>query len=78
MPAMAGSLCPRGAAGTALLYDDQRVKSPMIRVGERGSGHWRKATWDKALDMMGDKLNEIIDKHGGHSVGHVYHVPKGI
>ncbi|RUA00528.1 MAG: molybdopterin oxidoreductase, partial [Deltaproteobacteria bacterium] len=65
---MEGSLCPRGAAGISTLYDDQRVQSPMIRVGERGSGHWRKASWDEALDMVGDKLKKIINKHGGHSV----------
>ncbi len=65
---MEGSLCPRGAAGISLLNDDQRLKSPLIRVGERGSGHWRKASWDEALDMVGDKLKGIIDEHGGHSV----------
>lgn len=65
---MEGSLCPRGAAGISLLYDDQRVQSPMVRVGERGSGTWRKASWDEALDLVGNKLKEIIDEHGGHSV----------
>ena len=45
-----GSLCPRGSAGISLLYDSQRLQSPMIRTGERGSGQWRKATWDEALD----------------------------
>ncbi|MEN8243992.1 MAG: molybdopterin-dependent oxidoreductase [Thermodesulfobacteriota bacterium] len=65
---MEGSLCPRGAAGINMLYDDQRVQSPMIRVGERGSGHWRKASWDEALDMVGDQLKKIIKKNGGHSV----------
>ncbi len=65
---MEGSLCPRGAAGTSLLYDRQRVQSPMIRVGDRGSGNWRKASWDEALDYVGDKLKAIIDQHGGHSV----------
>ncbi|MCG6894964.1 MAG: molybdopterin-dependent oxidoreductase, partial [Desulfobacteraceae bacterium] len=68
VPGMEGSLCPRGSAGISLLNDDQRVKSPMIRVGERGSGHWRKASWDEALDLVGSKLKEIIDKYGGHSV----------
>ena len=33
-----GSLCPRGSAGIAQLYDDQRLKYPKIRSGERGSG----------------------------------------
>jgi thiosulfate reductase/polysulfide reductase chain A len=65
---MEGSLCPRGAAGIRMLYDDQRVQAPMIRVGERGSGHWRKASWDEALDMVGDKLKKVIDEHGGPSV----------
>jgi len=63
-----GSLCPRGSAGTALLYDDQRLKHPLIRTGPRGSGQWRKASWDEALDYVADKLKGIIDEHGGHSV----------
>ena len=65
---MEGSLCPRGAAGPSLLYDDQRLQSPLIRVGKRGEGKWRKASWDEALDMVGERLSSIIDKHGGHSV----------
>ncbi len=68
VPGMEGSLCPRGAAGIALLNDPERLQSPMIRTGPRGSGKWRKATWDEALDMVADKLKEIIGKHGGHSV----------
>jgi len=63
-----GSLCPRGSAGKSMLYDDQRVQSPLIRVGERGSGNWRKASWEEAIDYVSTRLGEIIDKHGGHSV----------
>ncbi|WP_299981727.1 molybdopterin-dependent oxidoreductase [Desulfobacula sp.] len=63
-----GSLCPRGSAGKSLLYDDQRLQSPLIRVGERGSGNWRKASWDEAIDYVATQLKEIIDKNGGHSV----------
>ncbi len=65
---MEGSLCPRGAAGPSLLYDDQRLQSPLIRTGKRGEGKFRKATWDEALDMIGEKLSAIIKEHGGHSV----------
>ena len=68
VPGMEGSLCPRGAAGVALLYDDERVKAPMMRVGERGAGHWKKVSWDKALDYVGEKLKAIIDEYGGQSV----------
>lgn len=65
---MEGSLCPRGAAGTSLLYDTQRVQSPMIRDGARGAGKWRKASWDEALDYVGDKLKQVIETHGGRAV----------
>jgi thiosulfate reductase/polysulfide reductase chain A len=68
VPGMEGSLCPRGSAGTSLLYDDERVKDPMIRVGARGEGHFRKASWDEALNYVADKLKPIIEEHGGHSV----------
>ncbi len=65
---MEGSLCPKGAAGISFQYDAQRVQAPMIREGERGAGQWRKASWDEALDYVADKLQTVIDKHGGHSV----------
>jgi thiosulfate reductase/polysulfide reductase chain A len=68
VPGMEGSLCPRGAAGINMLYDNERLQSPMIRDGERGAGKWRKVGWDEALDYIADKLKNIIDKNGGQSV----------
>ncbi len=68
VPGMEGSLCPRGAAGIAFLNDHERVQSPMIRTGPRGSGQWRKATWEEALDTVAARLRSVIDQYGGHSV----------
>jgi thiosulfate reductase/polysulfide reductase chain A len=68
VPGMEGSLCPRGAAGINMLYDEERLQAPMIRDGERGSGKWRKVSWDEALDYIAEKLKAVIEKHGGHSV----------
>ncbi len=65
---MEGSLCPRGAAGIALLNDTERVQTPLIRTGPRGSGKWKKATWDEALDYVAEKLKEVIKNHGPQSV----------
>jgi thiosulfate reductase/polysulfide reductase chain A len=63
-----GSLCPRGAAGTALTYDEERPQGPMIRVGERGEGKWKSISWDEALDYVASRLTEIQDKYGKDSV----------
>ena len=65
---MEGSLCPKGSAGIALLNDHQRLQSPMIRSGPRGSGQWRKASWDEALDYVAEKLKAIVQAHGPESV----------
>ncbi len=62
-------LCPRGAAAKALEYDDsERPQYPMIRAGERGSGKWRRASWDEALDYVADKLKAVIEKYGAPSL----------
>ncbi|MGE4551857.1 MAG: molybdopterin-dependent oxidoreductase [Desulfovibrionaceae bacterium] len=65
---VAGSLCPRGAAGIALTEDHERPQFPMIRTGERGEGLWRRVSWDEALDYVADKLKDIQARHGKESV----------
>ncbi|GAB6124816.1 molybdopterin-dependent oxidoreductase [Humidesulfovibrio idahonensis] len=59
-----GALCARGAAGPALLYDDERPQTPLIRAGGRGEGKWRAVSWDEALDYVADKLAAIRTEHG--------------
>ena len=68
IPAMKGSICPRGAAGKALIRDHERLQTPLIREGERGEGKWRKVGWDEALDETARRLNSVIQEHGGKSI----------
>lgn len=63
-PANRGKLCPRGNAGLQALYDPDRLKFPMIRAGDRGSGLWRKATWKEALDYTAEQMLKIKEKYG--------------
>ncbi len=67
-PGMGTSLCAKGIAGRALLYDDERLQYPMVRDGERGSGKWKRVTWDEAFDYVASKLKEIIQKDGGKAI----------
>jgi thiosulfate reductase / polysulfide reductase chain A len=66
--AMKGAVCPRGAAGPALIRDKERPQAPLMRVGERGEGQWREVSWDKALDYVAGKLTQIKDKYGPESI----------
>ena len=65
---MGTSLCAKGSAGLALEYDDERPRQPLIRTGPRGSGQWREASWDEALDYVAGKLQEVIAEYGGRGV----------
>ncbi len=63
-PHSRGKLCPRGQSGLMNTYDPDRVLSPLVRVGKRGEGKFRKVSWDEALDLVAGKMQEIKDKYG--------------
>ncbi|NEX22361.1 molybdopterin-dependent oxidoreductase [Thiorhodococcus mannitoliphagus] len=66
--AIGASLCAKGAAGLALEADDERPQTPLIRLGERGEGRWRRASWDEALDYIAEKLQETMAEHGSRGI----------
>ena len=63
-PHSRGKLCARGQSGLMTTYDPDRVLQPLIRVGERGGGTFRKASWDEALDLTAEKMLEIRERYG--------------
>jgi thiosulfate reductase/polysulfide reductase chain A len=66
--ALGASLCAKGSAGLPFEYDDERPQTPLIRIGSRGGGKWRRASWDEALDYVADKLRETIDERGARGI----------
>ena len=63
-PKSRGMLCARGNAGLQQVYSPARLKRPLIRVGGRGEGNWRPASWDDAFDFAAKKLSDTKDKYG--------------
>ncbi|MFQ5996652.1 MAG: molybdopterin-dependent oxidoreductase [Dehalococcoidales bacterium] len=62
-PRNRGRLCPKGVAQIISLYDYNRVKAPLIRTNEKGvPGKWRQASWDEALTLVANKMNEARGK----------------
>jgi len=72
-PQNQGRLCARGNAGTGLLYDPDRLKTPLLRVGERGEGRFKPVSWDEALDFLAGRLVKLRDEHGPESVAFFPH-----
>ena len=59
-----GTICARGASAGSQTYDEQRVKTPLIRQGERGENKWKEVSWDEAYDYIAKKMTEIKEKYG--------------
>jgi anaerobic selenocysteine-containing dehydrogenase len=58
-PVNQGKLCARGQAAIQVTYHPDRIKAPMKRSGERGSGAFQEITWDEALTELVGKLDEL-------------------
>jgi len=56
--------CQKGACYSARMYDPTRVKYPLKRVGERGSGKWQRISWDQALAEIADLMLDTITAEG--------------
>lgn len=63
-PHSLGMLCARGQSGLMNTYDPDRVLKPLVRVGQRGEGKFREASWEEALDIVAANMLEIKEKYG--------------
>lgn len=61
-PMSKGRICAKGAAGIQALYNPNRLKYPMRRVGERGQNNWERISWEEAINTIADKLMEIYEQ----------------
>ncbi|RPI78071.1 MAG: dehydrogenase [Desulfobacteraceae bacterium] len=62
-----GDMCIRGQAAPEIVYSPDRLKTPLIRNGKKGSGKFRPATWDEALDLVVNRMQAIKAKHGAQA-----------
>ncbi|WP_295510474.1 molybdopterin oxidoreductase family protein [uncultured Sulfitobacter sp.] len=58
-PINKGVLCAKGSAGIMQHNAPARLRKPLKRVGERGSGEFEEIEWDEALQIATDWLAPI-------------------
>jgi len=67
-PITRGHLCLKGFANVEKVNSQERVKYPLLRVGERGEGKFKRITWEEALNWMVDKIHDIQRKYGNEAI----------
>ncbi len=60
--------CLRGRSYRSRLYSAERLLYPMIRVGERGEGKFRRASWDEALNLVAEKMTYLKKTYGPQAI----------
>lgn len=58
-PVNQGVICAKGASGIMQHYSPARLRKPLLRVGERGSGEFKEIEWEQALQIATDWLAPI-------------------
>ncbi len=60
-----GCLCVKGRFGYKFINSSDRLKKPLIKR----NGQFEEVSWDKALDYIAERLNDIKSKYGADAIG---------
>jgi len=60
--------CQRGFDMPLEEYAPDRLLTPLIRTGQRGSGQFKPASWDEALQLTAGKLGEMRARYSANTI----------
>ena len=64
-------ICLKGMSHVFRTYHPDRIKYPMKRVGERGSGEWERISWDDAISEITECWKRLHEQYGTVSYTHL-------
>ena len=67
-PYTAGFICRKMRRYPERLYGRERILFPQLRVGDKGTGKFRRINWQEALDILAARLTAVCEQHGGESI----------
>ena len=68
-PHTAGYICKKVKGHAERVHGPDRVMTPLIRTGAKGTGTFREASWEEAFDLIAGRMKAAIDgPHGAASI----------
>ncbi len=52
--------CNKGVQHSQIMYEKDRILYPMLRVGKRGEGKWKRISWDEAGELVAQKIWDVM------------------
>jgi anaerobic selenocysteine-containing dehydrogenase len=65
-PLSQGYICPKGRKMISLVADPDVLDRPLMRNQD---GDLVPASWDSAIDDLGERLQQIRERHGSYAIG---------
>ena len=67
-PVTNGYICAKVRRFTERVYGSDRLLHPMIRRGPKGLARFERASWDDAMALIAQRMEEARDTWGGESI----------
>lgn len=77
-PMNKGLLCTKGLCNREYIYREDRIKTPLKRIGKRGEGKFKPISWDEAYREIAEKLNRVKSEYGAKHVAFLRVMESGI
>jgi len=74
-PVNRGALCGKCAiAYNGIVRDpDERLKTPLRRVGPKGAGQFEPISWDEAIESIAQRFKDIVATSGPEAIVHAHY-----
>ncbi len=63
-----GTLCPKVKDYDRTVHAPGRVLTPLFRDGPKGSGRFRRASWDEAVARIAERFRAVAAEHGAEAI----------
>jgi anaerobic selenocysteine-containing dehydrogenase len=69
----AGVICAKVSRYAERIHHPDRLTHPLLRTGPKGSGQFRRITWQEALDRIAERFVDVAARHGTEAVWPYYY-----
>jgi anaerobic selenocysteine-containing dehydrogenase len=63
-----GFICAKVRGFAGRVYADDRLLFPQIRTGAKGTGQFRRASWNEALSVIASRIEEVRARSGAEAI----------
>ncbi len=67
-PVNQGWICIKGKNYINMIYSPERLLYPLQRIGKRGKGEFKRISWEQAINIVYEKLQDLRAQYGPESI----------